>query len=361
MTALTRPTLLCVDDEEFILTALQRLFKQDYDVKTASSGAEALEILRNQHIHVVISDQRMPEMGGVDLLRHARNLSPSTMRILLTGYADLSATIDSVNKGEVFRFITKPWKNDILRDSVKLAASAALISYGEANMPLPLFAEDQDDGTVDILVIDDDVEFFEFAVKADDSKHRLFHASCVEDALNILEICPAIGVIISEGRAGLDDVTILLKLLKAERPSIVTLVVSGFADANVIIKLINEGQIVRFLNKPVDAHTLSEAVARAESMHRRLKGSTASVARVQVNRGAPIVAVSTPVETAESTTSEFAKTQPLKTVADGAEQHDAEHPISVTALSGPSPIEPVVVPLRQTWLERVRALFRGMQ
>jgi DNA-binding NtrC family response regulator len=214
---------------------------------------------------------------------------------------------------------------------------------------------------VDVLVIDEDFKFFDFAVKADDNKHRLFHATCVEDALNILEICPAIGVIISEGRAGLDDVTILLKLLKVERPSIVTLVVSGFADAKLIIKLINEGQIVRFLNKPVDAHTLNEAVARAESMHKRLKGSTAAVARVHVDLAAPIVAVSTTVETAESTTSEFVKTQPLKTIAHDVEQHDGNPPTPVTALSSPPPTEPIVVPLRQTWLTRVRALFRGMQ
>ncbi|NTV46518.1 MAG: response regulator, partial [Chlorobiales bacterium] len=116
-------TILFVDDEPSILSSLSFSFKRHYNVLTAQSGFEALEIF-NSHptpIHVIISDQRMPEMVGVELLREVKNISPSTMRILLTGYSDLQSVINSVNTGEVFRYVNKPWNNDKLRETISQA------------------------------------------------------------------------------------------------------------------------------------------------------------------------------------------------------------------------------------------------
>lgn len=110
------PSLLFVDDEANILSALKRLFRpQGYRIHTAEGGAAALEILARESIDIVVSDMRMPEMNGAQLLEQVRARWPDTVRILLTGYAEVSATVDAINKGGIYRYIAKPWEeNDLL-------------------------------------------------------------------------------------------------------------------------------------------------------------------------------------------------------------------------------------------------------
>ncbi len=115
-------TLLLVDDEENIVTALKRLFRRDgYQILTAHSGQEALALLASHEVDVIISDQRMPGMTGVDFLRQARTLWPDTVRMTLSGFTDLQSIIDAVNEGAVFKFLTKPWDDTLLRQHVALA------------------------------------------------------------------------------------------------------------------------------------------------------------------------------------------------------------------------------------------------
>lgn len=108
-------TLLFVDDESNILASLRRLFRPlGYRILTAESGAQGLAIFDSETIDLVISDMRMPEMDGAQFLEQVRLKSPNTIRILLTGYADIASTIDAINKGQVYRYIAKPWEdNDI--------------------------------------------------------------------------------------------------------------------------------------------------------------------------------------------------------------------------------------------------------
>ena len=102
--------VLCVDDEPHILSALRRLFRtQGYEVVSADSGRAGLEVLASRQVDLIISDMRMPEMDGVAFLEQARERSPDTMRVLLTGHADVSQILDAVNRGEIYRYITKPW------------------------------------------------------------------------------------------------------------------------------------------------------------------------------------------------------------------------------------------------------------
>jgi response regulator RpfG family c-di-GMP phosphodiesterase len=110
------PTLLLVDDEPSILSALRRLFRpQGYRILAADGGAAALELVANDTVDLVISDMRMPGMDGAQFLEKIRHLQPHAVRILLTGYADISSTIAAINGGEVHRYIAKPWDdNDIL-------------------------------------------------------------------------------------------------------------------------------------------------------------------------------------------------------------------------------------------------------
>lgn len=108
-------TLLFVDDEANILASLKRLFRPfGYRIFTAESGAQGLEIMERETVDLVVSDMRMPEMSGAQFLEKVRARWPDTVRILLTGYAEIASTIDAINKGQIYRYISKPWNdNDI--------------------------------------------------------------------------------------------------------------------------------------------------------------------------------------------------------------------------------------------------------
>ena len=110
------PTILCVDDEPNILSALKRLFRgKGWQVLSAEGGQAALALLETQTVDLVISDMRMPEMDGAQFLAQVRVRWPDTVRLLLTGHSDINAIIDAINRGEIYRYITKPWDdNDIV-------------------------------------------------------------------------------------------------------------------------------------------------------------------------------------------------------------------------------------------------------
>jgi diguanylate cyclase (GGDEF)-like protein len=113
-------TLLVVDDEAGICAALSRMLRRDgYKILTAGGGSEALEVLAVNPVQVIISDQRMPGMSGTDFLDIVKQLYPDTVRILLSGYTDLDVVTESVNRGAVFKFLTKPWDDTLLREQVR--------------------------------------------------------------------------------------------------------------------------------------------------------------------------------------------------------------------------------------------------
>ena len=115
-------TLLLVDDEENILHALRRVFRRmDCRILTAPSGPAGLELVRANAVSLVISDQRMPEMIGAEFLGHVREISPRTIRIMLTGYSDIEAATQAINEGGVYRYITKPWDDEQLKITVREA------------------------------------------------------------------------------------------------------------------------------------------------------------------------------------------------------------------------------------------------
>ena len=117
-----RPRILIVDDEEAILETMTFTFEDDYDVRTSRSAGEALALLdREGAVAVVISDQRMPEMTGVEFLARVFQKHPTTARIILTGFADMDAIIRAINDGHVYAYITKPWEPDDLKQVVRRA------------------------------------------------------------------------------------------------------------------------------------------------------------------------------------------------------------------------------------------------
>lgn len=124
------PTLLCVDDEQNILSALKRLFRTErYKVLVADSGAQGLEVLAQEPVDVVISDMRMPEMDGAQFLEQVAKRWPKTMRILLTGYADIESTVAAVNKGKIYQYVSKPWNDEDIKLLVRRALEQKLLEH----------------------------------------------------------------------------------------------------------------------------------------------------------------------------------------------------------------------------------------
>src|SRR5919112_1337524 len=120
--------ILIVDDEPANLRLLERLFRRDYAVVAAPSGEEALRLLEQHDVALLITDQRMPGMTGIELLKRTAPLRPHMVRIILTGYTDTEALVEAINCGQVYRYVAKPWNNEDLR----LTAARALEHY-EAN------------------------------------------------------------------------------------------------------------------------------------------------------------------------------------------------------------------------------------
>lgn len=113
--------ILYVDDEQNNLISFKATFRLKYNIHTAISGEKAIKILKNNPIEIIITDQRMPNMTGVEFLQSILDEYPEPIRILLTGYADLNAVIDSVNKGKIFHYLTKPWNEEELDMTIKRA------------------------------------------------------------------------------------------------------------------------------------------------------------------------------------------------------------------------------------------------
>src|SRR4051812_14712173 len=117
-----RHTILVVDDEPDVVKSVQDLLRFDYKVLGTTRASEGIRLLEQEEVHVVMSDQRMPEMTGVQFLNRVRGEHPEAVRLLFTGYADIRAVIDAINQGNVFRYITKPWDPDELQGVIRQAS-----------------------------------------------------------------------------------------------------------------------------------------------------------------------------------------------------------------------------------------------
>lgn len=280
MESTARPRLLFVDDEARILVSLKSIFRTDYDVRTANSGAEALDILRDWPADVLISDQRMPEMTGVDVLRSAAELRPDTTRILLTGYSDLEAIIGSVNDGEIFRFVSKPWRRNELRDTVAAAVRVAARAQAanDPNTPsddapvetVPATPSRAADDRTGVLVLDADAAEREALRHVLSADRPVYVAGSFYEALEQIKQHP-IGTVITESSISGEPVTTLVNGLHQLRPELVYIVLTGQPDAQHIIDLINYGQIYRVLRKPINVSVLRGAVNLAARRHQTLQ------------------------------------------------------------------------------------------
>lgn len=284
-----RPRLLFVDDEESILTTMRIMFRRQYDVLLANGGEQALELLRQNDVDVIVSDQRMPGMVGVEVLREARKIRPRTMRILLTGYSDFSAILGSINDGEIYRFVHKPWSNADLQDMIGQAVDAARKLSGEE---IRLLGDDAPPaatatgGKAAVLILDSDMIAVDELRRMLGGDYDVYHATSIADGLDLLDRHP-IGVLIVETLIGGESVTTLLGLLKQHHPQVLSIVHTHRSDANVAIDLINQGQIFRFLIKPTREAMCKRSVQQAVQRHQSLKSNPVLAQRFKVQE-APV-------------------------------------------------------------------------
>ena len=122
--------LLVVDDESEIVQSLREVFAQHFEIYHSTSAEQALELFREHTPKIVLSDQRMPEMTGIELLRKIKEIHPSTRRILITGYSDINVVVDALNEGLLWKYVAKPWNHDELRKLVLLGAREYLREEG---------------------------------------------------------------------------------------------------------------------------------------------------------------------------------------------------------------------------------------
>lgn len=277
-----KPRILFLDDEERILNALNAVFRHKYQVFTTTDPGQALEILKRQHVHLVISDQRMPAMTGVDFLRQVKGISPGTMRVLLTGFSDLSAIIGSVNDGEVYRFVNKPWGNQEIQAIIADAVSIGLeLERTAGNMPAPAVATITAASSVGgvttltsqgeaILVAHDRREVFDEIRAMMGGSHACLYARSLAECFDALRQND-VAVIVSGLEVGRQDNSVLFKLLKQEHPQILTIIVADSADADNVIELINQAKIYRYIPAPYKLARLKHFIESALGQYQRYK------------------------------------------------------------------------------------------
>jgi eukaryotic-like serine/threonine-protein kinase len=286
LTAIRRPALLFVDDEERVVNALRTVFKDSYRVVTATGGEQALGMVRREKFHVVVSDQRMPGILGVDLLREVKGIAPNTVRILLTGYSDLAAIVGSVNEGEVYRFIHKPWQQEDLIATVAEAVTIAIAL--EASPPPRTTAKSDDDVTV--LVLDDPALARATREMVGDLAH-VEHAVTLDETLRIFGE-REVAVLVADLESRRVDNTVLFKILKQEHPGTLVIVTTKASDSELIISLINEARIFRFVNKPVNLTLLQTHIVAALERYHSFK-QVPALMKTQKIIAAPAVVEST--------------------------------------------------------------------
>jgi len=319
----SRPRLLFVDDEQRVLNSMRIMFRREFDLYLASHGQEALDIVKDRDIDVIVADHRMPQMTGVEVLTKVRKLSPRTVRILLTGYADLDAVEGSINEGEVFRFLTKPCPPQQLRATVELAAKLARstpppppepVAEGDEEEALEIILEadtfreverrnatEQQDGSFasttvlpahmkpvapatpapatephkklppgfGVIVFSTDEEMVETVQQAVRDRLPVHKATNVVQVVKILkEHKPGVLITdISDDKATIQSLT---ARLKQHLPELVTIAVSPHRDVLDMVWLINHGQIFRFLRKPLSPGRCAVSLQAALQHHRTL-------------------------------------------------------------------------------------------
>jgi len=287
--------VLFVDDEPRVTNALKAIFRREYDVFIANSGAQALKLLSKQSVDVIVSDQRMPEMLGNELLAAVSTHYPQTMRILLTGFMDREAIVNSINDGEVFRFINKPWNNDEMREVIAEAALASETPAETFSNIAPKLATGNDEVDLAALPkIDGDPALLMMEQgKSTRTKIRKFCSAQdimiygtqnIDQAVAAATSRESIGVAVIELTKDNSTALQTINLLKQARPELIAIALTDEYDADTAVELINRGQVFKYLSKPLDIGGFQKAIHNAFQRHNYLKQNKEATKRFRVEQ-----------------------------------------------------------------------------
>ncbi len=268
------PKVLCVDDDPALLRALCWLLRDEFDVTVAQDGTQALALLRVDSFDVIVSDQRMPGMSGAEFLQQARALTPHSVGLLLTGYADFGAVVRALNEGEVFRFISKPWDNHTLLQAVQEAAR-------QARMRRVGCSDVQDTATEDptqqleenVLLVQAEAELVALCASACRGLAGLLVVRDAADALMLLAQ-RRMAVLVVQHRPGSIETATLVRSIQRNCPLVSIVVCSAQPDIRVLQGLINECLIHRYVPLPADAAQLRQGIEHALRRHAELSART---------------------------------------------------------------------------------------
>jgi PAS domain S-box-containing protein len=258
-------TLLLVDDDRQVLHSLARLFRNEgYRLLTAASGAEALDLLARNDVQVIVSDQWMPSLTGVELLTKARELYPDSIRIILSGHADLGVVTRALNIGHVDKFLFKPWDDELLLASVREAfAHFSLLPDGSRFLRIFQNLENPAGLTRKLLFVDSDENVLNaLLLLFRDQGYYLLTARSAQEALRQLE-GNDVGVILADQRLPDMNGIQLMHRVMMSHPNTVRLVMSAYPDVRDASDAINEGHVYKFLFKPWNEEQLLAGIREA--------------------------------------------------------------------------------------------------
>ena len=254
----SKKNVLFVDDEESIVIALKSLFKRDMSIKVfaTTSQVEALDIVKKNQIHVVVSDMRMPGMNGAELLSHIRDISPNTLRILLTGYSEIDNIIESINIGQVYRFLEKPWDNKDIKEKITTAINISC-SLWEDDLSINKVKK-LDHATLlshSILFIGDKRSVIFKLLHSHFRGVKIYHSTNEQKALVMISKHENITTVIAHIKRK-NNIFFLLRVLKEQFPILVSMIITSEGDSKSAIKLINEAQVFRYIIEPMSEDQL---------------------------------------------------------------------------------------------------------
>ncbi|MCW7536943.1 response regulator [Aquabacterium sp. A7-Y] len=306
-----KPVLLFVDDEPAILVALRVVFRSNYEVVTTTDPEQAVELLKTRRFDVIVSDQRMPGMAGVALLREACELSPETTRLLLTGYSDTGAMVDAINDGEVYRYVQKPWDNGALKALVDEAVEVARrlrgpcegsaagefdeLSPTAARAAGPDQAPAAGTGKEVVLVVDPHSSLYSQARRSIAMDVEFVPARNLNEVLDVMGRSP-VGVMVCAFDVQNEADCRVLQSLKQQYPHLLVIAVCDSMDSSRLIDLINRAKVFRFVKNPVPWALLTRYIASAVAHVRELRRNPALLYR-QAPQPAPAGALRTSVGT----------------------------------------------------------------
>ena len=230
----SKPRILVVDDEERILNAIKALFCSKYEVVVTTNGYEAIELLKNSHYELLVSDQHMPTMKGVDLLRQAKEISPDTVRVLLTGFSDMADLMGSVNDGEIFRFVRKPWDTQEIQNVVGEGVNIGIALSAETFMASSKAERKKEANGV--IVINGDAAMF-VLVSGLLPMCKVYPARNYQFALDLMSKYE-IAIVVLSMNGNYDKDTAFFSLLKREQPQIISILIAPSGDAEALVSLI---------------------------------------------------------------------------------------------------------------------------